>query len=112
MKMIRIKLSEKYCEALEVLHELLDNAEELNEEKYGRAFETAISAIMSDKMRLDFMLIMQDLLKKEFGEEWHNDFAARVAKEKLRRDIESFREAGNDEFADFITEHFDEITKD
>ena len=94
-------------DAIEILEELKDNAEELNEEKYKNAFEYAISAILDADMRLEFMEIIQEMLIKEFGEEWYNEFSEKVAKEKLRRDL---KKMGDNDFTRFVNEHFDEIT--
>ena len=73
-------------DVIEILEELKDNAEELSEEKYKNAFDYAISAILAADMRGEFMEIIQEMLIKEFGEEWYNEFSEKVAKEKLRRE--------------------------
>lgn len=92
---------------IEILEELRDNAEELNEQKYKDAFDTAIQAIYDSRTYLDFINIYEELLIKEFGNEWHTKFAGRVASEKLRRDIKAM---GDNDFTRFVMEHFDEIT--
>ena len=94
-------------DVIEILEELKDNAEELSEEKYKNAFDYAISAILAADMRGEFMEIIQEMLIKEFGEEWHNEFSEKVAKEKLRRDL---KKMGDNDFTRFVNEHFDEIT--
>lgn len=94
-------------DVIEILEELRDNAEELNEEKYKNAFEYAVYAILAADMRSEFMEIIQEMLIEEFGEEWHNEFSEKVAKEKLRRDLEKM---GDNDFTRFVNENFDEIT--
>ncbi len=95
-------------DVIEILEELKNNAEELNEEKYKNAFEYAISAILAADMRTEFMEIIQEMLIKEFGDEWHNEFSEKVAREKLRRDL---KKMGDNDFTRFVDEHFDDITK-
>lgn len=92
---------------IEILKELRDNAEELNEPKYKDAFNAAIQAVYDSRMYLEFLNITEELLTKEFGEEWHTKFAKRVAAEKLRRDIKAM---GDNDFTRFVMDHFDEIT--
>ena len=91
-------------DAIEILEELRDNAEDLNEEKYKNAFEYAISAILAADMRSEFMEIIQEMLIEEFGEE--AEFLVET-KEKLRRDLEKM---GDNDFTRFVDEHFDDIT--
>lgn len=92
---------------IEIPEELRDNAEDLNELKYIYAFNAAIQAVYDSRTYLEFMNIIQELLTKEFGEEWHNEFSEKVAKEKLRRNL---KKMGDNDFTRFVMEHFDEIT--
>ena len=94
-------------DAIEILEELRDNAEELNEPKYEDAFNAAIQAVYDSRTYLDFINIYEELLIKEFGEEWTKKLADKVAAEKLRRDIKAM---GDNDFTRFVMDHFDEIT--
>ena len=64
---------------------------------------------MSNKSEMYMMMEMEKKLRELMGAEAYTAFAAKIAREAFRREVEAMADS---DFKRYILDHFDEITED